>query len=56
MELLNKTKIVNLISLQVLTYSLTLIYDDDVRMFGPSQDAAALQLQSLFGAGLLMKF
>ena len=39
-----------------LTYSLTLIYDDDVRLFGPNQDAAALQLQSLFGAGLLMKF
>lgn len=39
-----------------LTYSLTLIYDDDVRLFGPNQDAAALQLQSLFGAGVLMKF
>jgi hypothetical protein len=38
------------------TYSLTLIYDDDVRLFGPTQTAAALQLQSLFGAGLLVKF
>jgi len=38
------------------TYSLTLIYDDDVRQFGANEDAAALQLQSLFGAGLLVKF
>jgi len=38
------------------TYSLTLIYDDDVRQFGPNDDAAALQLQSLFGAGVLVKF
>ena len=38
------------------TYSLTLIYDDDVRQFGPNEDAPALQLQSLFGAGLLVKF
>jgi len=38
------------------TYSLTLIYDDDVRQFGPNEDAAALQLQSLFGAGVLVKF
>lgn len=38
-----------------LTYSLTLIYDDDVRLFGPNNNAPALQLQSLFGAGLLMK-
>ncbi len=38
------------------TYSLTLIYDDDVRQFGPNENAAALQLQSLFGAGLLVKF
>jgi hypothetical protein len=38
------------------TYSLTLIYDDDVRLFGANHNAAALQLQSLFGAGLLVKF
>jgi hypothetical protein len=37
------------------TYSLTLIYDDDVRQFGPNDTAPALQLQSLFGAGLLVK-
>ncbi|MFT4154826.1 DUF3078 domain-containing protein [Parafilimonas sp.] len=38
------------------TYSLTLIYDDDVRQFGPNGTSAGLQLQSLFGAGLLVKF
>ena len=38
------------------TYSLTLIYDDDVRQFGPKLDAPGLQVQSLFGAGLLVKF
>jgi len=37
------------------TYSLTLIYDDDVRQFGPNGTSAALQVQSLFGAGLLVK-
>jgi hypothetical protein len=38
------------------TYSLTLIYDDDVKLFGPKHDSPDLQLQSLFGAGLLWKF
>ena len=37
------------------TYSLTLIYDDDIRQFGANKNAPALQLQSLFGAGLLVK-
>ncbi len=38
------------------TYSLTLIYDDDVKQFGPDQNLPGLQLQSLFGIGLMMKF
>jgi hypothetical protein len=38
------------------TYSLTLIYDDDVRQFGPHNTSAGLQVQSLFGAGLQVKF
>jgi len=37
------------------TYSLALIYDDDVRQFGPNKDAPRLQIQSLFGLGLLVK-
>jgi Protein of unknown function (DUF3078) len=38
------------------TYSLTLIYDDDVRQFGPNFNAPGLQVQSLLGAGVLLKF
>ena len=37
------------------TYSLALIYDDDIRQFGPNKDAPRLQIQSLFGVGLLVK-
>jgi hypothetical protein len=37
------------------TYSLTLIYDDDVKLFGPRASSPALQLQSLIGIGLLVK-
>ncbi|RYE48812.1 MAG: DUF3078 domain-containing protein, partial [Sphingobacteriales bacterium] len=39
-----------------LTYSLDMIYDDDVRLFGPNADGARLQLKSLLGVGLLVKF
>lgn len=38
------------------TYSLTLIYDDDIRQFGDNGTSPGLQLQSLFGVGLLYKF
>ncbi len=37
------------------TYSLTLIYDDDVKLFGPKSTSPGLQLQSLLGVGLLVK-
>jgi len=39
-----------------LTYSLDMIYDDDVRLFGPAKDGARTQLKSVVGAGLLLKF
>jgi hypothetical protein len=45
-------KITKIISV---TYSLTLIYDDDIRLFGPDMNAPGLQSQSLFGVGLLVK-
>ncbi len=45
-------KISNVLSV---TYSLTLIYDDDIRLFGPNFNSPGLQVQSLFGAGLLVK-
>ena len=38
------------------TWSVDLIYDDDVRLFGENQTSAALQLKSLVGIGLLVKF
>ncbi len=43
---------------KVLTASLELdlIYDDDVKLFGANNDSPALQLKSLIGAGLSVKF
>ncbi len=35
--------------------SLNLIYDDDVKLFGPNRDSPGLQLQSLIAAGLSVK-
>ena len=37
------------------TWSVDMIYDDDVRLFGDNGNSAALQLKSLIGIGLLMK-
>lgn len=37
------------------TYSLDMIYDDNVRLFGPNHDAPRLQVKSIIGAGLLVK-
>lgn len=37
-------------------WSLDLIYDDDVRLFGPNKTSAALQLKSIAGIGMLVKF
>src|SRR5688572_17250311 len=39
-----------------LTWSVDMIYDDDVRLFGKNNNNAALQLKSLVGIGLLAKF
>jgi len=39
-----------------LTYSLDMIYDDDVRIFGDNHDRPALQIKSLIGVGFLLKF
>ena len=38
-----------------LTWSLDMIYDDDVRLFGENNNGAALQLKSLVGIGLLVQ-
>lgn len=46
-------KIAKIISV---TWGLDLIYDDDVRIFGPNKNSPALQVKSLVGIGLLVKF
>lgn len=38
------------------TYNFDLIYDDDVRQFGPAKNAAAAQLRSLLAVGVSAKF
>lgn len=38
------------------SWNVDLIYDDDVRLFGESNRAAALQLKSLVGLGLAVRF
>ncbi len=38
------------------TWGVDLIYDDDVRLFGPNHSSAGLQVKSLVGIGLLLKF
>lgn len=37
------------------TWSLDLIYDDDVKLFGSNKNSPGLQLKSLLGVGLLVK-
>jgi hypothetical protein len=38
------------------TWGVDMIYDDDVKLFGPTGKGARLQLKSLVGIGLLVKF
>ena len=38
------------------TWGVDLIYDDDVKLFGPNKNSARLQVKSLVGIGLLIKF
>lgn len=38
------------------TWSLDLIYDDNVALFGPNKNKPALQVKSLVGVGLLVKY
>lgn len=38
------------------TYQYDLIYDDDVRQFGPNKTSAAAQMRSLLGVGFAAKF
>lgn len=47
---------VKLSRILALTWSVDMIYDDDVRLFGKNNNGAALQLKSLVGIGILAKF
>jgi len=47
---------VKLSKILALTWSVDMIYDDDVRLFGENANGAALQLKSLVGIGILAKF
>jgi hypothetical protein len=47
---------VKISNILAVTYSLDLIYDDNIRLFGPSNNAPRLQVKSIIGAGLLVKF
>ena len=38
------------------TWGVDLIYDDDVRLFGNNKNRPALQVKSMVGIGLLVKF
>jgi len=38
------------------TWGVDLIYDDDVKLFGPKKKSPALQVKSLVGIGLMVKF
>ena len=38
------------------TYNLDLIYDDDVRLFGDLEKSPAMQIKSILGVGLVVKF
>lgn len=37
------------------TYNLDLIYDDDIKIFGPNKNSPSLQLKSLIGVGFLVQ-
>jgi hypothetical protein len=39
-----------------MNWSVDMIYDDDVRLFGPDKTSASLQLKSILGVGLTVKF
>ena len=47
---------INLGGIFTATWSVDLIYDDDARLFGKNGTSAALQVKSLVGLGLMMKF
>jgi hypothetical protein len=53
---MTNTLIVKLARVLALTWNVDMIYDDDVKLFGDNNDSPALQLKSLVGLGLMVKF
>ena len=53
---MTNTLIVKLTSVLALTWNLDMIYDDDVKLFGDNGNSPALQIKSLVGLGLMVKF
>ncbi|MBC7946638.1 MAG: DUF3078 domain-containing protein [Chitinophagaceae bacterium] len=47
---------INVLKILSATWGLDLIYDDDAKLFGDNQTSPALQIKSLVGIGLLVKF
>ncbi|RYY55001.1 MAG: DUF3078 domain-containing protein [Chitinophagaceae bacterium] len=55
---INFTNVINVKLSRILnlTYSLDMIYDDDVRLFGETEKGARMQLKSIVGLGLQVRF
>lgn len=41
---------VKILNILAVTYSLDLIYDDNIRIFGPTKKSSGLQVKSIIGA------
>ncbi len=54
--MMNNTFTAKLSRILTATLGLDLIYDDDVKLFGKNNDSPALQLKSLIGVGIGVKF
>ncbi len=54
--MMNNMFVAKLSKLLTASLSLNLIYDDDVKLFGPNGDSPALQFKSLIAAGFSLKF
>ncbi len=54
--LMNNLFTAKLSKLLAASLELDLIYDDDIKLFGPNKDSPAWQLKSLIGVGLTVKF
>ena len=53
---LNQNAIYLAMLFQKLGHNVDLIYDDDVRLFGPKKSSPGLQAKSIIGFGLQVKF